>query len=605
MQSLIKSLPNCAGVYQYFDNDGKLLYVGKAKNLKNRVKSYWRFTPQLAPNPTLSLRIQKMLHEVANLSYIIVENNEDALILENSLIKQLKPKYNILLRDDKTYPYLSVDFDTPFARIEITRKIQQGKHIDYYGPFPSGAKVLLDAIYEVFPLVQNKSCLRGKKACLFHQIGKCHAPCEGKISQDDYNDILQEAIKSITHRDKLIKLLSEKMTTLATQERYEEAAKIRDSIETITTLQQNSSIDLATHEDFDIIAIVAGELRGVVLKLFMRGGKIISSDVEYFRNIEHYENDEAYKQVLLQMYQSQTPHSCKTILIAHPFAEQSQIASILSKRLGSPKKILAPQKGVKKKLITLALQNANELLRQQQASAPTVTIEEKIAALFELQAPPYRVETFDNSHHQGEAPVGAMVVYDKDRWDKQSYRRYLLNSRDEYAQMRELLKRRIEDFGFLSPPDLWILDGGKALLDLAYTMLHEAGVNLEVIAIAKEKLDAKAHRAKGAAKDTIYTKQGVFALQTTDTRLLWVQKQRDEAHRYVIGYHRLKKRTLATKHSLLETKGVGPAMIKKLLGYFGTFEAINSASAEDLSKVTNPKVAEAILSKNATNKGKK
>ncbi|HHO42517.1 MAG TPA: excinuclease ABC subunit UvrC [Epsilonproteobacteria bacterium] len=596
MQSIIKSLPKSAGVYQYFDANGKLLYVGKAKNLKNRVKSYWRFTPQLAPNPTLSLRIQKMLHEVDTLSYIVVENEEDALILENSLIKQLKPKYNILLRDDKTYPYLAIDKDSSFPRIEITRKVQKGKNIDYHGPFPSGGRVLLEAIYEVYPLVQKKSCLKGKKACLFHQINKCHAPCEGKITKKEYQVILEEAKQSIIHTNRLIKLLTQKMSLLATQERFEEATKIRDWIKAITALQQNSTIDLASHEDFDIIAIVASEQRGVVLKLFMRGGKIISSDVDYFKNTENFEIAQAYKQVLLQMYQAQMPNSCKTILTAHPFEEQKQLASIISKRLNSPKEILTPQRGTKKKLIELALTNANELIRQQQQLEPTTPIEEKVATLFGLHTHPFRVETFDNSHMQGEACVGAMVVFDNGKWDKKSYRRYMLDAKDEYAQMQELLSRRIEDFGFMPPPDLWILDGGKALLDLAYRLLDEAGVNLEVIAIAKEKLDAKAYRAKGSAKDTIYTMNGPFSLQTTDLRLLWVQKQRDEAHRYAISYHRLKKRSLATKHALLETKGVGKATIKKLLDYFGTFEAINNASFEELSQLTNTKVATAILS---------
>jgi excinuclease ABC subunit C len=182
----LKNLPTKAGVYKYFDKESRLLYVGKAKNLKNRLKSYWRFTPNFHPNPTLNLRTLRMLSQSVRIEYIVVETEEDALILENSLIKQLNPKYNILLRDDKTYPYIYIDENQDFPRFELTRKVIKGKNILYYGPFPHGAKVLLDTLYEVFPLVQKKSCLREGKACLFYQIGKCLAPCESKINKEEY-----------------------------------------------------------------------------------------------------------------------------------------------------------------------------------------------------------------------------------------------------------------------------------------------------------------------------------------------------------------------------------------------------------------------------------
>ena len=219
MQAIVQNLPLVAGVYQYFDTKGKLLYVGKAKNLKNRVKSYWRFTPSFVPNPTQSARIIKMLGEAHRLEYIVVETEEDALILENSLIKQLKPKYNILLRDDKTYPYIYIDESSDYPRFEITRKVIKGKDISYYGPFPTGGRALLDALYEVYPLVQKKSCLREGKACLFYQINKCLAPCEGKVSPEVYGEIITQAKTSIVKRKHLIKTLEEKMTALARHDR--------------------------------------------------------------------------------------------------------------------------------------------------------------------------------------------------------------------------------------------------------------------------------------------------------------------------------------------------------------------------------------------------
>ncbi|HEY9191170.1 MAG TPA: excinuclease ABC subunit UvrC [Sulfurovum sp.] len=595
MQSVIQNLPSSAGVYQYFDAKGKLLYVGKAKNLKNRIKSYWRFTPAFKPNEAQSSRIIKMLYEADRLEYILVETEEDALILENSLIKQLKPKYNILLRDDKTYPYIYIDETLEFPRFEITRKVVKGKNITYYGPFPSGGKALLDAIYEVYPLIQRKSCLKEGKACLFYQIHKCLAPCEGKITPDAYAKIVDEAKTSILKRKNLITVLEEKMTHLALQERYEEAAAMRDSIQTISSLTMSSNIDVAKELDLDIFAIQNGDEKGVIVKLFMRGGKIISSTYSYFRHTHIFDENEAYKQALLEFYTVDTPHISKQILTAHTFEDSQQVAHTLSARFGDKIEIATPQRGPKAKLIALALQNCEELLRKTQDDT---LMEQKIADLLDLSVIPYRIETFDNSHLMGAATVGGMVVWDEGKWDKNSYRRYTLHARDEYGQMKEMLTRRIENFKEAPAPDLWILDGGQANLNLALSLLKEANVNLDVIAIAKEKLDAKAHRAKGAAKDMLYTIHGMLELKPNDKRLHWIQRQRDEAHRYAITYHQNKKRKEDTHISLLEKKGIGKATVKKLIDYFGTFEAIENASREEIAKVTNNKISNIIKNNN-------
>ena len=591
MKALIQNLPSSAGVYQYFDEKGKLLYVGKAKNLKNRVKSYWRFTPQFQPNSSQSSRIIKMLHEAKGLEYIVVETEEDALILENSLIKQLKPKYNILLRDDKTYPYIYIDESTPYPRFEITRKVVKGKNITYYGPFPTGGKALLDALYEVYPLVQKKSCLAEGKACLFYQINKCLAPCEGKVTPEAYGKIVTEAKHAIVKRKKLISTLKEKMTNLALQERYEEAGAMRNNIQAITSLSISSNIDLANELDLDIFAIQNGDERGVIVKLFMRAGKIISSTYTYFRHTHIFDENEAYKQALLEFYTIDTPNISKQILTAHSFEDLQQIAQTLSTRFGKKIEILAPQRGPKAKLVSLALRNCEELLRKKQSDT---LMEQKIADIFDLTVIPYRIETFDNSHMMGVAIVGGMVVWDEGKWDKSSYRRYKLDARDEVGQMKEMLSRRIADFKNKPAPDLWILDGGQVNLNLARSLLREENINLNVIAIAKEKLDAKAHRAKGAAKDILYTSNGIMELKSNDPRLHWIQRQRDEAHRYAIAYHQNLKRKNDTQISLLNKKGIGKATVKKLIDYFGTFEAIESASREEIEKVTNKKISNII-----------
>ena len=594
MKITIQNLPPTPGVYQYFDEKGKLLYVGKAKNLRNRVKSYWRFTPDFTPNTAQSTRIIKMLHEATKLEYILVESEEDALILENSLIKQLKPKYNILLRDDKTYPYIYLDESTPYPRFEITRKVVKGKNIIYYGPFPTGGRALLDTLYEVYPLVQKKSCLREGKACLFYQINKCLAPCEGKVTQEEYAKIVQKAKRSIVKRKDLLNALQKRMTDLAAQERFEEAAALRDNMQAISALNISSGIDLANTLDLDIFAIMNGDERGVMVKLFMRGGKIISSSHSYFRHTHIFDENEAYKQALLEFYTIDTPNISKQILTAHRFEDATQVAQTLSTRFGKKIEILTPKIGPKAKLIALAVKNCEELLRK---TDNDTLLEQKIADLCDLSTIPYRIETFDNSHMMGVATVGGMVVWQEGKWDKSSYRRYILEAKDEYGQMKEMLSRRISDFKLHPAPDLWILDGGKANLNLAITLLEAENINLDVIAIAKEKLDAKAHRAKGAAKDLIYTVNGIIELKPNDKRLHWIQRQRDEAHRYAITYHQNRKRKEDTQISLLNKKGIGKATVKKLIDYFGTFEAIENASKEELEKVTNKKIS-TIIKKN-------
>ncbi len=594
MQSIIRSLPNKPGIYQYFDKNGRLLYVGKAKSLKNRVKSYWRFTPKLTPNPTLSQRLQKMLLEVTSLEYILVDSEDDALILENSLIKQLKPKYNILLRDDKTYPYISINHSEDFPRFEITRKIIKGKDIRYYGPFPGGARVLLDSLYELYPLVQKKSCIQGKKACLFYQINRCLAPCEGKIDKKDYKKIVDTATKAIEKRSTLIKMLDKRMKTLAEQERYEEAAKTRDAAKTIKELTVNSTLDLAALEDYDVIAIDYDQSRGIIIKLFIREGKLIASDHSYFRHSGEVDKNEVYSQVLLSSYKATTPVIPKNILVGDDFENIDEITTLISKIADKKIAIKHPKIGSKTKIINVAKINAKELLENKKNSNYEKILEQ-LQVLCSLLETPYTIEVFDTSHHQGESSVGGMIVWSEGVWQKEHYRRYKLESKDEYSQMREMLLRRITNFGEIPPPNLWLIDGGIAQINLAKKLLKEAKVDIDVISIAKEKLDAKAHRAKGAAKDKIYTSDDKFDLLPSDKRLQLLQLLRDEAHRLAITYHRNTKKRAMTQSNLLEKKGVGKATLKKLLLHFGSFDALHNASFEELKAITNEKIASMIL----------
>lgn len=588
----IRSLPQQAGIYQYLDERGRILYIGKAKNLSKRVKSYFNLTPALSPKPTLSLRIQKMLSETVALHTIIVENEHDALILENSLIKQLKPKYNILLRDDKTYPYLYVDMDDKYPRFELTRKILKGKSIRYFGPYSSGARDILDSLYELLTLVQKKSCLSSKKACLFYQMNQCLAPCEFDVPREKYLEFVAQGIGFINNKKLLIRTLEKKMEHYSEQLRFEEALVLRDRIERIGKSELKSQIDLASNEAFDIFAIATDESRGCVVRIFIREGKIVSGTHDFFALNNAFSLDEAYERALMGFYGLQKPPIVAPILVAHPFESCEWIQDHLTLLFEKKSSVDIPQKGKKKELVELALANARELLRTPKPYNEALL--ESIQTLCRLDSLPSRVEVFDNSHHAGSATVGAMIVYQNGSFDKSSYRTYHLHQRDEYGQMNEMLRRRIDAFESNPPPDLWILDGGATLRALALDLLASHGIHLDVVAISKEKIDAKAHRAKGSARDILHTDQDTLRLESTDKRLQWFQLLRDEAHRSAITFHKKSKLKLDHHSKLLNVHGITTPKIHKLLEYFGTFEAIAHSDFETLQDLVGAKDAKNI-----------
>lgn len=546
----LKTLPKQSGIYQYYDEKGRLLYVGKAKNLYNRVRSYFKVT-DASPSSNLSPRIYNMILKVSSIQTIVVNNEMDALILENSLIKQLKPRYNILLRDDKTYPYIYIDTTSPFPRPKITR-IKRKSSI-YFGPFCTGSKEVLESLYDIVPLVQKDGCLREKKACLFYQIQKCKAPCEGKITQEQYQDLLNLAISYLKDKKSLLGKLEEKMLELAEQERFEEAITLRERIKKISTLTMQSSIDLYSPDaNWDIFAIENNQEFAILLKLYMREGKIISSDFEKIPLHSHIFDWEQklslYQQALINHYQKDLPLPPKGLIL--PLEIQEEISEYCQWLTEKKIKLYFPQKGEKKALLDLAYKNAREILKIQDSE---YEIKSALKELFMLEYLPQRIEVFDTSHHSGEHNVGGMIVYDNGEFVKNSYRHYYLQGSDEYSQMREMLIRRAKEFEQNSPPDLWLLDGGIAQIHIAQEILESVGVNIGIIAIAKEKLDHKAHRAKGRARDILraYIDEECkeFRLLPSDKRLQLFQKLRDEAHRFAITFHRKSKtKSLIPKH---------------------------------------------------------
>ena len=591
----IRTLPNEPGVYQYFDAQNRLLYVGKAKILKKSVKSYFKFTPSLAPAEKLSPRISKMISEAVHLEYIVTPSEADALILENSFIKQLKPKYNILLRDDKTYPYIFINLNDDFPRFEITRKVVKGSNIRYFGPYFSGASELLEALYLNFNLVQKKSCIKGKKACLFYQLKRCYAPCEGKISKESYAKIVNEAIAALQNPNLLITRLEELMLNYAKTEDYEQAAATRDKIQTLKNMQTKVEVDLAKLEDFEAYSVACVHDMICAVRFSVQSGKItgVKTDITQAKNAQKDEINEAYKQAILKSFIAGQPIISTKIYVHESFEDSELVEEILNERFGRKFSITCPKIGDKRKICEIATKNAEVSIEKYLKTHDNVLLNE-IKEYFDLAHTPYVVEAYDNSHLFGEASVGAMVRYEHGEWAKQNYRHMHLNSKNDYDQMKESLTARALRFDKLSPPDLWVIDGGEVLLNLACEILASSGANVDVIAISKEKIDAKAHRAKGEAKDKIYTKNGSFSLSTSDKKLQFFQKMRDESHRFVISFHRKTRQKNDMQRSILKQAGLSEGSIAKLISFYGSFDKISEANLDEVAKITNKSVAEKL-----------
>lgn len=615
----LSTLPDKPGIYQYYDSSGRILYVGKAKILKNRIKSYFALTQTKQqntpiPSPNCSPRIALMVRQIARIETIIVESESDALILENSFIKQLKPKYNVLLRDDKTYPYIAFDMGLDFPVPFITRQVKGGKTTRYFGPYPSGCRELVDSLLELFALVQRApSCVAKGRACLFYQINRCKAPCEHKITKEAYKEIVDSAIGTLKSPNLLLKLLKQKMHTLAQNLQFEEAGVYRDRIKKLSHLQTLCVLDLAKNVSFDIVyfyipeppesnSVDSGDFikaheksQGLLLWLFIREGKIVSYTHEIVR-IQQSPNSgleadsqlgEIYTQALINRYTKPLPLIPESVIIGDiSCLSQEQLNSLhelLSRTQGRKISLQSLSKGRHAKFLPIVRENAKLLLVQaRQESAQDSRTLARLQELLGLETLPDTIEVFDTSHHGGENCVGGMIVYAQGKFAKERYRRYKLENHDEYGQMREMLTRRALSFDKESPPDLWLLDGGRAQIALAKAILESSGAHVDVIALAKEKRDAKAYRAKGKARDVIYTSTEVFRLESSDVRLQFLQKLRDSVHHYAISYHRRSKTSALTQKNLLKEKGLSDGQITRALAFAGSFEALQDKSKQEI-----------------------
>lgn len=609
----LASLPEGPGVYEYYDETHTILYVGKAKNLKRRVKNY--FLSNLSPNPKNSSRIQMMSAKVAFLKITLVANESAALILENAKIKQLAPRYNVLLRDDKTYPYIMLDLSLAYPALQIVRE-QRNKAARYFGPFTLGCRELKEAINLMLPLIQKRpSCIKEKKPCLFYQIERCCAPCSGQVASEDYHVLVGQALRYLERPSLLLRDLRARMYALSDELLFEAASKVKQLIAKLTPLKE-IDIRSAKEANYDVFIGLCAKENALISKVFIRSG-IIAGKEERYISLAHESIDAIMSRYILSYYEGGVLLAPDEILVEYEDDRlESALAPLFSKRVH----VSAPKKGYKKRLLDLCLLNARATLEyhENRSLRDRATLEE-LANM--LSCPPIgRIEVFDTSHQSGQNNVGGMIVYEDYNLARDEYRRYHLEGSDEYSQMRELLTRRASHFGgggvnivksnleksevgkndstnkanlvelkgknppknSSSIPSLWLIDGGVAQLNLAREIVESSGYAIEVMAISKQKIRGRSYRAKGRAEDTLHTSLGALDVDSTHPIMLLMQALRDEAHRFAISFHKQKKTKNMVVSSWCEEHGISHFALKRLLNFYGSFEIIQEQPIDEI-----------------------
>lgn len=602
----LKKLPHAPGVYLMHDAGDTIIYVGKAVNLHNRVRSYFRKIVGRGP------QIDRMVQQIARFEYIVTDSELEALVLENNLIKEYSPKYNTMLKDDKTYPYIKVTLGEEYPRILFSREMKKDRS-RYFGPYTSAAAVK-DTIELMNKLYQLKTCNRRlprdiglERPCLNYHIKQCAAPCQDYISKEAYRERVEQALDFLNGNYKpILRELEQKMTEASENMEFEEAARYRDLLNSVKSVAQKQKITDSDGEDKDIIALAADERDAVVQVFFVRDGKLIGRDHFYMTNVE----DCAQAQILLdfvKQFYAGTPYIPRELMLQEEIEDMPILEQWLSARKGGRVYLRVPKKGAKEKLVELAAQNARLILSQdkeriRREEGRTIGAMKEIAALLELEEVS-RMEAFDISNISGFANVGSMVVFEKGKAKRSDYRKFRIQSvsgPDDYACMREVLTRRFlhgmeerEDlsrremdqaFGsFTKFPDLLLMDGGRGQVNIALQVLSELHLDIPVCGMVKDDN----HRTRG-----LYYQNVEIPIDTRSEGFKLITRIQDEAHRFAIEYHRSLRSKAQVKSALDEIPGVGPARRKALMRYFGSINEIREASVEKLCEV--PEIPEHI-----------
>ncbi|CAN5388841.1 excinuclease ABC subunit UvrC [soil metagenome] len=593
----VRTLPKKPGVYRMIAADGEVLYVGKARSLRNRVASYTQPT-------RLEARLMRMVSGTRSMEFVVTDSEAEALLLENNLIKRFRPRFNVLLRDDKSFPYIVIRRDTEWPQLAKHRGTREPAN-EYFGPFASATAVnrTLYALQRAFPL---RSCSDGvfstrTRPCLQYQIKRCTAPCVGRIDTPEYGTIVNEVRDFLGGRNREVQqALSQRMETASNELHFEQAAVLRDRIRALAHIQSHQSISLHSIDEADIFAAHADSGQVCIQVFFLRAGQNLGNRAYFPSHAKELDPPAVLTAFIGQFYEARP--APKLILTSHDIDERELMESALALAAEHKVEIRTPKRGDQKDALDQAVNNAREALARRLAERGTQRqLLEGVARVFNLDAPPERIEVYDNSHIQGAAPIGAMIVAGPEGFTKNSYRKFNIKTEgaagDDFAMMREVLSRRFGRALKENPerdeehwPDLVLIDGGQGQLEVARQVLTELGLeDIATVGIAKgPDRDAGRERFFVPGKPP-------FSLEPRDPVLYFLQRLRDEAHRFAIGTHRARRAGDLTRSALDEVQGIGAARKRALLHHFGSARAVGAATLEDIKAVAG--ISDALAQK--------
>ena len=593
IQEELKKLPGKPGVYIMHDDKDDIIYVGKAISLKNRVRQYFQ------SSRNKGVKIEQMVTHIVRFEYIVTDSELEALVLECNLIKEHRPKYNTMLMDDKSYPFIKVTVDEPFPRVLLARKMVKDK-AKYFGPYTSAGAVK-DTIELIRKLYHIRSCNRklpkdiGKeRPCLNYHIHQCKAPCQGYVSQDDYRQSIQEVVHFLNGSyDLILDRLERKMQEASEAMEFEKAIEYRELLASVRKIAQKQKITDTAGDDRDILAVAVEEEDAVVQVFFIRGGRLIGRDHFYLKIVKGETSREILSSFIKQFYAG-TPYIPAELMLPEDVEDMGVIEEWLTKRRGRRVHLRIPKKGTKEKLVELAKKNAELVLstdkeRLKREEGRTIGAVKELEKMLGLQGI-VRMEAFDISNTSGFASVGSMVVYERGKPKRNDYRKFKIKGvqgADDYASMEEVLTRRFEHGmrekeegkdvgGFTAFPDLILMDGGKGQVNVALRVLDRLRLEIPVCGMVKDDN----HRTRG-----LYYQNEEIAIDKNSESFRLITRIQDEAHRFAITFHR-QLRGKNQVHSILEDiPGVGPARRKDLMRCFENIEAIKNATVEQLKEL--------------------
>ena len=588
IREVVKTLPVRPGVYRMQDARGDVLYVGKARALKNRVTNYTQVS-------RLPRRLQRMVAQTRSMTIVTTRTEAEALLLEAQLIKRFRPAYNVLLRDDKSFPFILLREDHAFPRVQKHRGARRAKG-QYFGPFASAGSVTrtLNALQKLFLL---RSCSDSyfenrSRPCLLYQIKRCSAPCVGRISEADYAELVEDSKNFLSGKSTGVQArLSKQMAAAAEKQDYELAAVYRDRLRALTYIQGSQTVHAEGLGDADVFALACKGGSMSIQAFFIRGGQNWGHRAFFPAHTSDVPEAEVMSSFLVQFYEDMPPP--RRILVDRELPDRELLEEALSERAGRKVMFEIPKRGDRKKLLDQARRNAEEALDRRLAETTTQgKILRELADTFELPDVPKRIEVYDNSHIMGTNATGAMIVAGPEGFRKNSYRKFNIknpntNPGDDFAMMREVLERRFARLEKDDPdrqsgewPDLILIDGGKGQLSAVCEVMEDAGIHdVPVVGVAK----GPHHGREG--REVFHLPGGrELTLETNSALLFYLQRLRDEAHRFAIGTHRAKRAKSLTTSSLDDVPGIGPNRKRALLMHFGTARAVKGAALEDLER---------------------